>query len=132
VLLIHDLDQATSGDPAAAAAAWDNASVLSSFARAGGVILVLDGGDGTAEMHELISGGNLLAVTGQTELPMGDFVWNQAPFDVLGSNVLSPFLGTSHTCTFDTEVASDNETIFVLTDDEAGGAPVAIHRVIAP
>jgi hypothetical protein len=132
VLLIHDLDQATSGDPAAAAAAWDNASVLSSFTRAGGVILVLDGGDGTAEMHELISGGNLLAINGQTELATGDFVWNQAPFDVLGSNVLSPFLGTSHTCTFDTNVASDNETIFVLTDDEEGGAPVAIHRVIAP
>jgi hypothetical protein len=82
-------------------------------------------------MHELISAGNLLDVTGQTEIT-GDQVWNNAPFDVLGSNVLSPFLGTSHTCTFDTNVASDNETIFVLTDDEAGGAPVAIHRVIAP
>jgi hypothetical protein len=132
VLLIHDLDEAGSGDPAGAATAWENANVLTSFARAGGVIVVLDGGDGTAEMHELITIGNLLDVRGQTEIVMGDFVWNQAPFDVLGSNVLSPFLGTSHTCTFDTDVANDNETIFVLTDDEAGGAPVAIHRVIAP
>jgi hypothetical protein len=131
VLLIHDLDQAGSGDPADAAMTWENANVLTSFTKAGGVIVVLDGADGTAEMHELISAGNLLDVTGQTEIT-GDQVWNNAPFDVLGSNVLSPFLGTSHTCTFDTNVASDNETIFVLTDDEAGGAPVAIHRVIAP
>jgi hypothetical protein len=131
VLLIHDLDQAGSGDPADAALTWENANVLTSFTKAGGVIVVLDGADGTAEMHELISAGNLLDVTGQTEIT-GDQVWNQAPFDVLGANVLSPFLGTSSTCTFDTNATSDNETIFVLTDDEAGGAPVAIHRVIAP
>jgi hypothetical protein len=131
VLLIHDLDQAGSGDPAAAATTWESGNVLTSFARAGGTIIVLDGADGTAEMHELLSNGNLLAVDGQTEIT-GDQVWNQAPFDVLGANVLSPFLGTSHTCTFDTTVTSDNETIFVLTDDEAGGAPIAVHRVIAP
>jgi hypothetical protein len=131
VLLIHDLDQATPGEPGSAATTWETGNVLTSFARAGGTIIVLDGSDGTAEMHELISNGNLLAVTGQTDIT-GDQVWNQAPFDVLGVNVLSPFLGTSHTCTFDTNVTSDTETIFVLTDDEAGGAPIAIHRVIAP
>ncbi|HKY35497.1 MAG TPA: hypothetical protein VJN18_06150 [Polyangiaceae bacterium] len=131
VLLIHDLDQAGPTDPGAAATTWESDNVLTSFARAGGTIIVLDGADGTAAMHELITNGNLLAVDGQTEIT-GDQVWNQAPFDVLGANVLSPFLGTSHTCTFDTNVTSDNETIFVLTDDEAGGAPIAIHRVIAP
>jgi hypothetical protein len=131
VLLIHDLDQAGSGEPAAAANAWESGSVLTSFTRAGGVIVVLDGADGTAEMHELISAGNLLEITGQTDIT-GDPVWNQAPFDVLGVNVLSPHLGTSHTCTFDTNVTPDSSTIFVLTDDEAGGAPMAIHRVIAP
>jgi hypothetical protein len=137
VLLIHDLDQAKSGDPAAAATTWESASVLSSFARAGGVIVVLDGGDGTAEMNQLINAGNLLdpsaktSVNGQTDIT-GEQVWNNAPFDVLGVNVLSPFLGTSHTCTFDTNAKASTDTIFVLSDDEAGGAPVAIHRVIAP
>jgi hypothetical protein len=130
VLLIHDLDQPGSA-PGAAATTWESGNVLTSFARAGGTIIVLDGADGTAEMHELMTNGNLLAATGQTEIT-GDQVWNQAPFDVLGANVLSPFLGSSHTCTFDTNVTSDNETIFVLTDDEAGGAPIAVHRVIAP
>lgn len=137
VLLIHDLDQAKSGDPAAAATTWESGSVLSSFAKAGGVIVVLDGGDGTGEMHELINAGNLLDPTGKTGVSdqtdiTGQQVWNNAPFDVLAANVLSPFLGTSHTCTFDTNLKAGADTIFVLSDDQAGGAPVAIHRVIAP
>jgi len=88
-------------------------------------------------MHELINAGNLLdpsgkvGVDGQTEITSQQ-VWNNAPFDVLGANVLSPFLGTSHTCTFDTAAKASSDTIFVLTDDEAGGLPIAIHRVIAP
>lgn len=137
VLLIHDLDQASSGEPAAAATAWASASVLSSFTRAGGVVVVLDGGDGTGEMNELINAGNLLdpmgssTITSQTDIT-GEQVWNNAPFDVLGVNVLSPFLGTSHTCTFDTNATTSSSSIFVVTDDESGGLPVAIHRVIAP
>jgi hypothetical protein len=137
VLLIHDLDQAQPGDPAAAATAWASASVLSSFARAGGVIVVLDGGDGTGEMNQLINAGNLLdsagalSINGQTDITSQQ-VWNNAPFDVVGVNVLSPFLGNSHTCTFDTDATPSASTIFVLTDDEAGGLPIAIHRVIAP
>jgi hypothetical protein len=137
VLLIHDLDQAKSGEPAAAATTWESGSVLSSFAKAGGVIIVLDGGDGLGEMHELINAGNLLDPSGKTSLSgqtdiTGEQVWNNAPFDVLGVNVLSPFLGTSHTCTFDTNAKASSDTIFVLSDDEAGGSPIAIHRVIAP
>jgi hypothetical protein len=134
VFLIHDLDQAASGEPESVAADWENDSVLSSFSKAGGVIVVLDGGDGTAEMHELINAGNLLPVTiaGQTEIT-GEQVHNTAPADVLGVNVLSPFLASSHTCTFDTNLVSDSETIIVLSDDNLpGGSPVAIHRVIAP
>jgi hypothetical protein len=137
VLLIHDLDQAASGDPAAAAITWESSSVLSSFAKAGGVIVVLDGGDGTGEMNELINAGNLLDPTGQISVDgqtdvTDEQVWNNAPFDVLGSNVDSPFLGTSHTCTFDTAAKASSDTIFVLSDDADGGRPIAIHRVIAP
>jgi hypothetical protein len=146
VLLIHDLDQAESGDPAAAATTWESSSVLTSFAKAGGVIVVLDGGDGTGEMHELINAGNLLDPTQKTKIagqlplftsgesPMAGEVWNNAPFDVIGFNVLSQFRATSHTCTFVTDALESSELIFVLTDaPEIGeGAPVAIHRVIAP
>jgi hypothetical protein len=137
VLLIHDLDEAKSGDPAAAATTWESGSVLSSFAKAGGVIIVIDGGDGTGEMHELINAGNLLdptgqvTIDGQTEIT-GDVVWNNAPGDALGSNLLVQSLATSHTCTFDTAAKASSELVFVLSDDPDDGAPVAIHRVIAP
>jgi hypothetical protein len=111
--------------------------VLTSFSKAGGVVIVLDGGDGTGEMNTLINAGNLLdpsaktSISAQTDITLQQ-VWNNAPFDVVGVNVLSPFLGTSHTCTFDTNAKAGADTIFVLSDDEAGGLPVAIHRVIAP
>jgi hypothetical protein len=85
-------------------------------------------------MHELINAGELLpvAIDGQTEIT-AEQVFNLAPFDVLGVNVVAPFLGSSHTCTFDTTLTTDNETIVVLSDDNGpDGAPVAIHRVIAP
>jgi hypothetical protein len=139
VFLIHDLDQAKSGEPAAAATAWESTSVLTSFSRAGGVIVVIDGGDGIAEMHELINAGNLFdptgatSIDGQTDMTL-DQVFNNAPFDVLGVNVISPFLGTSHTCTFDITAKAGGDTIYVLGNDNDGktASPVAIHRVIAP
>ena len=60
-------------------------------------------------------------------------VSNDAAGDVLGVNVVSPFLATSHTCSFDTTLTSDAENIIVLTENrQPGGAPVAIHRVVAP
>jgi hypothetical protein len=137
VLLINDMTEAQPGDAAAAGTTWESARVLSSFAKAGGVIIVVDGGSGTGEMNELINAGNLLdpngkiSVDGQTDVTKHQ-AWNNAPFDILGANVLSPFLGTSHTCTFDTSVQASSDTIIVLSDDEAGGDPIAIHRVVAP
>jgi hypothetical protein len=135
VLLIHDLDQATSGEPASVAQGWETDSVLTSFTKAGGVVVVLNGGDGTAEMHELINAGNLLpaaTLDGALEIT-GEEVSSDAPGDVLGVNVVSPFLASSHTCSFETTLTPDAENIVVLTeDDQPGGAPVAIHRVVAP
>lgn len=142
VFLVHDLDQASPGAAAAAATSWESASVLSSFSRAGGAIVVIDGADGTGEMHELINAAKLLdpdgklTIDGQTDMT-GEQVWNNAPLDVLGVNVISPFLGTSHTCTFDTSIKESSELIFVLGDDDvtrpgAEPRPVAIHHVIRP
>jgi hypothetical protein len=129
VMLIHDLAEARSSDPAAAGAAWASGSVLSSFSRAGGVVIVLNGGGGTGEMHELISSASLLNVTGQNDISRRE-VENQAPFDAVGLNVISPFFGTPRTCTFRTTETNDDTTLFVLTDE--AGEPMTIHRVIAP
>jgi len=133
VLLVHDLELAPAGEAASTATTWESGSTISSFTRAGGVVIVLDGADGRGEMHEFISSANLLDISGQMDIT-NQFVFNKAPGDVLGVNVLNSFLGTSHTCTFQTNAPADNETIFVVTDDmDMGqGEPVVIHRVIAP
>jgi hypothetical protein len=139
VLLIHDLDRAEPGDPEAAAVTWESSNVLTSFSKAGGVVIVLDGADGTGEMHQLINAGRLLDPTGQTSVLghtdiTGSEVYNHAAADILSANTTNTFAGTSHTCTFDTDAQPDAETIFIYTDDvrEGQGAPVAIHRVVAP
>mgnify|MGYP000641266944 CR=1 FL=1 len=131
VFLIHDLSEAQPGEAEAVGSSWLSGSVLSSFAGAGGVVVVLNGGGGRAEMHELISSAELLNVTGQTNIS-GSQVWNQAPSNAVGTNVLSPFLGTARTCTFQTTDAPDATTFFVLADQKSGGEPVVIHRVVEP
>jgi hypothetical protein len=138
VLLVHDLDQAGAGTAAGTGTDWESGDTITSFTKAGGVVVVLDGSDGSSEMHELISAANLLVesgltMSGQTEIT-GDRVFNKAPADVLGANVLDNFLATSHSCTFDTSGTPNSSTIFVITDDaaEGQGEPVVIHRVIAP
>jgi len=93
-------------------------------------------------MHELINAGNLLdlngklTIDGQTDIT-GEQVWNNGAGDVFGVNVLSPFLGTSHTCTFDTKALEGGDVSFVLGDQDGSQAgadplPVTIHRVIRP
>lgn len=140
VFLVHDLDQADPGVAASTATAWESSSTITSFAKAGGVVIVLSGSDGTGEMHEFISASNVLqggsstlAVLGQTEIT-GLTVYNLAAGDVVGSNVVDQFLGTSHTCSFETS-GSDDDTFFVVgteKEEDGGGEPVVIHRVIKP
>ncbi len=130
VLLVHDLDRAAAGEPRQVAEEWETSNVITSFARAGGVVIVLNGGDGTGEMHEFITAANLLDVDGQDEVPPGETISNSAPADALGVGVLINFAATSNTCTFATAAAPSSDTIFVITD--AADEPVVIHRVIAP
>jgi hypothetical protein len=138
VLLVHDLDLAESGEPASTATSWESSSTITSFSKAGGVVIVLDGSDGTGEMHEFINAANVLqglpstlTVDGQDDIT-GATVHNNVPSDAVSIGVVSPFLATSHTCTFQTSGTKDDDTFFVIGDELRGGEPVVIHRVIAP
>jgi phage tail protein X len=140
VLLVHDLDLAAPGEAASTATAWESSSTISSFSKAGGVVIVLSGSDGTGEMHEFITASNVLqgasstlVVTGQTEIT-GLTVYNLAGGDVVGVNVVDQFRGTSHTCSFETSGSDDDSFSVVGTDlgKNGGGEPVVIHRVIKP
>jgi hypothetical protein len=138
VFLVHDLDLADADELATTATDWESSSTITSFSKAGGVVLVLDGGDGTGEMHEFINAANLLpglTITGQDNIT-DSTVYNLAGADVLGVNVVSEFLGTSHTCTFGTSGTQDEDTFFVVGNADpkegSGGDPVVIHRIIKP
>jgi len=106
---------------------------LESFARAGGVIVVLDGGTGVAEMDLFMTNAGLLPVTGETNINATQ-VFNRAPADAIGANVLSPYLTQKETCTFTTSATPDASTVFVITDQVGPplGSPVVVHRIQLP
>jgi hypothetical protein len=132
VLLVEDQSTAPAGRLATLGSDW--AGTIDSFVHAGGTVVVLAGDGGTAEMGDLLSGAGLLTVTGQTSVT-GTQVYNRAAGDAIGLNVLTPYRATRETCTFKTS-APDATTSFVVTDSLASagtlGAPVVVHRVLAP
>jgi hypothetical protein len=132
VLLVYDQSTAPAGRLATVGSAF--AGTIDSFVRAGGTVVVLAGDGGRAEMDDLLSGAALLSATGQTSVTNAQ-IYNRAPGDAIGLNVLTPFRAVRETCTFATG-APDAFTSFVVTDSPgpAGplGAPVVVHRVVAP
>jgi hypothetical protein len=137
VFLIYEQPNAPAGELAALGAAWGGSLVLDSFARAGGVIVVLDGAQGTGEMTEFIDAADLLSVEGHDAIPITDTTtrfYNRAPGDALGINVVSPLSPVPNSCTFDTMAVPSPETVFVITNAAApaDGQPAVVHRILAP
>ncbi|HEY8943115.1 MAG TPA: hypothetical protein VIM73_02585, partial [Polyangiaceae bacterium] len=133
VFLIYDQSAAPPGELATVGQSWQNSMVLEAFARAGGVIVVLDGAQGTGEMAEFIDQAGLLELNGHTPIAPEDTTtrfFNRAPGDALGINVVSPLSPVPNSCTFDTPVAPSSESVFVITDD--ANTPVVVHRIVAP
>jgi hypothetical protein len=133
VFVIYDQSSAPAGELASIGADWQTSTVLSSFASAGGVIVGLSSATGTAEMGQLFSNAELLDVSAETSAS-NQTLYNRAPADALGINVISPFLAAKESCTFTTSTTPDADTIFVIQDaaSPAVGAPVVVHRVIEP
>jgi len=132
VFLVYDQPNAPAGALASAGTAW--ATTLDSFARAGGVIVVLSGGDGVGEMPDLLTNSNLVPVSAETDVTNSQ-LYNRAPTDAIGVNVLTPFIGTRKSCTFTTSVTPDATTTFVITDQGPTGpvgSPVVVHRTALP
>lgn len=130
VFLVYDQTEAPAGTLASVGAAWKASSVIDSYVAAGGTVIVLSGG--TSEMDEFLSNSELLDVSKQTAVT-GNTLYNNAPGDALGSQVISPFLAPVDSCTFTTTTTPDMSTVFVVRDKAGGlGKPVVIHRVIEP
>lgn len=137
VLMIYEQSSAPAGELGEVGVEWQDSLVLDSFTRAGGVVIALDGAQGTAEMPELLSSSGLLAVDGHAAIATNDSTtrfYNRAPADALAVNVVSPFSPISNSCTFETALTPSAETVFVVTDAPSpdAGEPVVIHRIVVP
>jgi hypothetical protein len=129
-LIVLDQPEAPAGVLGLTGSSW--ATPLDDFVRAGGTVIVLDGGGGVGEMGALTTSAGLFAIDGETALAQTDLVYNRAPSDSVGVSVLSPFRTLPDSCTFVTTAPADQATIFVVTDSAPGGSlgrPVVVHRV---
>jgi hypothetical protein len=128
VFLVYEQPNAPAGTLATLGNSWF--TTLDPFVKAGGIVVVLDGAQGIAEMGELTTNAGLLPVTGHTLVTL-QTLHNSAPADAIGVNVISPFLALSDSCTFTTSATPGPKTTFVITDSATfgAGAPVVVHRV---
>ncbi len=128
-LLIYDQSGAPPGTLAAIGTSL--AGPIDQFAKAGGTVVVLASAGG--EMHELIDNAGVLQVSALTQ-QSGLTLYNRAPGDAVGINVLSPFISLNDTCTMTTSVPPSTSNVFVVTDAPAPGVGnvVVVHRIQAP
>ena len=133
LLLIHDQPNASPGTLAAVGDAWK--ATLSSYVLAGGTIVVLVSANGQNEMPSLLSRAGLLDVSAVTSVNFSVLV-NDAPADVVGLNVQSPFLARVDTVSMATNEVPNSLLSFIVdqqTPSDAGAnPPVVVHRVILP
>ncbi len=128
VFLVYDQTAAPSGALGTAGTAF--APGIDTFVKAGGVVVVTSGGGGTGEMGALLTNAGLLNTTAQPSAT-GTVVYNHAPLDAVGVNVISPYLTLTQTCTLSTPTPPGPNLVFVVTDaplDGGVGKPLVIHR----
>jgi hypothetical protein len=135
VLLVHDQAKAPSGKLAEIGTLW--APTLSTFVKAGGVVVVLLSATGQNQMPAFLTSSGFGPVTAAADATGSSHVlWNTAPSDAVGVNVLSPFIGRPETAAMATNMTPGIGTTFVVVEKLAGdaglGNPVVIHRVITP
>ncbi|MBU0609243.1 MAG: hypothetical protein KKI08_15255, partial [Armatimonadetes bacterium] len=127
VLLIHDQPDAPSGQPAALGGYL--AGPVKAFALLGGTIVVLASNDGSAQMDQFLTASQILATQGLGTVT-GQAIHNQAPNDVVGNGVQSPFLAKPVTVRFVTTELQDPNVTYVFTDTPAN--PVVVHKALLP
>ncbi len=126
VLVVHDQKAAAAGALGALGDSW--AATLAAFDKAGGVIVVLDGDVGVAEMPQFVTSAGLLQVASHAPLASGSAVTVTAPSDDVGVGVLSPYGVWSHSATF--TLADLTNVTVVVRAGNGSGSPVVAHRIV--
>ncbi|HEY2369677.1 MAG TPA: hypothetical protein VGH87_24935 [Polyangiaceae bacterium] len=124
VLLVHDQKNAPGGTLSNIGTSWESDGKVAGFLHAGGVVIVLSGGTGTAEMPDLATNAQLLSVNSQTAIAGALPVL--APADAIGSGVVSPYIPKPSTVSLDTE-ANGGNVVWVVAQN---GVPVVVHKIM--
>ncbi|HEY6080481.1 MAG TPA: hypothetical protein VIW29_16825 [Polyangiaceae bacterium] len=105
---------------------------ISTFVDEGGAVVVLSGG----EMEDFIVAADLLDVTGETALTNVP-LFNRAPTDSVGINVLSSFQPLANTCSFTTTAPQNAGQSFVIATQsplppppQPVVNPVVVHKIL--
>lgn len=126
LLLVHHQASAPAG--ALAALGDELAEPSAAFMRAGGVVVVLAAGSGSTDMAAVLSHSGWLGLSGLLDVT-GQTLVNQAPWNVVGSGVASPFMAKRTTAAL-LGVEIDGDGLFQVVTTEAG-QPVVVHRVFS-
>jgi hypothetical protein len=128
VFLVYEQPNAPSGKLSDIGSLW--ASSLESFSYVGGVIVVLDGGQGVREMPQLLTSTRLFAVDDEVVLSSSTLLDNRVSTDAVGTRIFTPLTCQDDTCVFETSITPNATTTFVITEptSDAGIArPVVVH-----
>lgn len=126
VLLVYDQPNAPAGS--LATLGDDLAAQLLSFGQSGGVVVVLDGGGGRAEMPWFLRQSGVLDVT-EERSATGLTLETLAFSDAVGLGVLSSYLAPSRSVSFGLGAALSKDLVSII-DDPASSRPVVLHTVV--
>jgi hypothetical protein len=121
VMLVYEQTHATDAQVANLAAAMGSA--LASFARAGGVVIVLDGATENSGTFPIANATGLLSIAGEANVD-GHTAVQVAIGDAIASGVVANYVVQPTTANF---MTADPYTVFSCDD-----RPVVLHRPVAP
>jgi hypothetical protein len=123
VVLIHD---AAGADPGALGARWSDS--LERFTKKGGLVVALD--RGMTKMPELLRGTRLLSIDSHVSLAWDTRFSVDAPADVVGTQLLSPYAARGQSVGFVTAPAPDTSWVVRELTANGPGLPSVIHKTV--
>ncbi|APS00614.1 hypothetical protein [Pajaroellobacter abortibovis] len=131
VVLIYDQTQSPPGELANLGKQWQSA--LQNFLLHGGVIVVLDGGAGTGEMHLFVTEADLIPIKAKTSLSPNTNFAVIAPGDMLSRDMTRTYSSlNSRSASFTLEKKSHADQLVTVVEEPKAHQSVVIHRVVPP
>jgi hypothetical protein len=126
VFLVYEQPNAPTGVLTSVGDLW--ASSLESFTYVGGVVVVLDGGQGVREMSQFLTSARLFPATNEVPLSPGAWLSVSNAADAVGTNLFDPLQSQSDTCVFETSTVLESRSVVVVDQNDAGTSrPVVVH-----